>query len=175
MILLRPAMRLAALAGLVAAMAIGPVAPAAAAQEDVALLKTYLGDWSGAGQLKGARSERVQCKITLTPGNQDKVNYSGRCAMAGQSLSVRGTIAYNDRGRRYEAAMTSNVGFSGTAIGKKSGDGIVFNLKERGVEENTTYEINAAIALKSGAMSIDFAFKDLSTGQGGSASVPFKR
>jgi len=170
---LRPVAFAAALAGLIAVA--GAPLPASAAQEDIALLKSYLGDWTGAGQLKGSAPERVQCKISLTPGNQDKVNYSGRCAVAGQTLSVRGSIAYNDGGRRYEAAMTSNVGFSGVAVGKKSGDGVLFNIKQRGEQENATFEISAAIALQKGQIQMDFSFKDVNSGQGGSASVPFKK
>jgi hypothetical protein len=34
--------------------------------------------------------------MSLTPGIQQKVNYSGRCALAGTQLSVNGTIAFND-------------------------------------------------------------------------------
>src|ERR1700733_11980619 len=79
--------------------------PAMAAPADVALLKTYLGTWTGKGTLSGAQTEPVSCKLSLTSGNSDKVNYTGRCSIAGQQLSITGTIAYVDTAHRYEAVM----------------------------------------------------------------------
>src|SRR5690606_32117472 len=123
--------------------------PAFAAKADVDLLHSYIGAWKGRGQLVGAKSEAVVCRLTLSQGNQDKVNYSGRCTMAGTTLSVNGTLAYNDAAKRYEAAMTSNVSFNGLAVGKKQGKGIVFNLKERNKdEEGNDLTITAAITLQ---------------------------
>lgn len=174
MSMLRPVARLATLAGLVLS-SLAPVAPVAAAPADVALLKSYVGEWRGSGQLTGSNSERVSCKLSLTSGNADKVNYSGRCALAGNNLSVKGTLAYVDANRRYEAVMTSNVTFSGVAIGQKSGDGIVFNLKERTTDKDSSYDINAVIALRGGRINIEFTFRDVKSGQGASASVPFTK
>ena len=172
-----PLTRIVALAGLLAVTPMS-VAPAVAAPADIALLKSYIGSWKGRGELIGAESESVVCRLSLSEGNSDKVNYSGRCSLAGTSLSVNGTLAYSDQNRRYEAAMTSNVTFSGLAIGKKTGDGIVFNLKERNKdEEGNDLTITAAIALKGkgATIHVDFNVVFNSTGDTLKASVPFTK
>lgn len=172
-----PLLRILALAGLLAATPMA-VAPVMAAQADVALLKSYVGSWKGRGTLIGAESESVVCRLSLSEGNGDKVNYSGRCTLAGTSLAVNGTLAYNDSARRYEAAMTSNVTFSGLAVGKKSGDSIVFNLKERNKdEEGNDLTVTAAIVLKGSGKSIgvDFQVVFNATGEMIKASVPFTK
>jgi hypothetical protein len=172
-----PLARAAALAGLLVVTPMA-VAPAMAAQADVALLKSYLGTWKGRGQLIGAESESVVCRLSLSEGNADKVNYAGRCTLAGTTLSVNGSLAYNDSASRYEAAMTSNVTFTGTAIGKKTGDGILFNLKERNKdEEGNDLTVTAAIALKGkgAAIQVDFNVVFNATGDTLKASVPFTK
>ncbi|MDC9824405.1 hypothetical protein PRN20_11740 [Devosia sp. ZB163] len=172
-----PLTRVAALVGLLVATPMA-AAPAYAAAADVALLKSYVGDWKGRGQLIGAESESVVCRLSLNPGNQDKINYSGRCSLAGTSLSVNGTLLYNDSAKRYEAAMTSNVTFTGVAIGKKQGDGVVFNLRERNKdEEGNDLTITAAIALKGKGKRIDVEFQVVfnATGEMLKASVPFSK
>jgi hypothetical protein len=170
-------LRLVALAGL---LAVAPLsaAPAYAAAADIALLKAYEGDWRGRGQLIGAETESVVCRLSLTPGNQDKINYNGRCTMAGTSVSVSGTLAYNDAARRYEAAMTSNVTFTGLAIGKKQGNNIVFNLREKNKdEEGRELTVTAAITLGGGGekISVDFGVVFNATGETLKASVPFTK
>jgi hypothetical protein len=172
-----PLSRIAALAGLLLATPMA-VAPAYAAPADVALLKSYVGSWKGRGTLVGAESESVVCRLSLNEGNADKINYSGRCTLAGTSLSVNGTLAFNDSARRYEAAMTSNVTFSGLAVGKKQGEAIVFNLKERNTdEEGNDLTVTAAIILKGAGKSINVDFQVVfnATGEMLKASVPFTK
>jgi len=171
---------LARTVGLAGLLVVTPMAaaPAMATPADVALLKSYLGTWKGRGQLIGAESESVVCRLSLSEGNADKVNYSGRCTLAGTTLSVNGTLAYSDQNNRYEAAMTSNVTFTGTAIGKKTGDGIIFNLKERNKdEEGNDLTVTAAIALKGKgtAIQVDFNVVFNATGDTLQASVPFTK
>jgi hypothetical protein len=169
-----PLSRTLALAGLFSVALFS--APAIAAKADVELLQSYIGQWKGRGQLVGAESETVVCRLTLTQGNQDKVNYSGRCSLAGTNLSVTGTLAYNDSANRYEAAMTSNATFNGLAVGKKSGSGVVFNLKERGEdEEGNDMTITAQIALNSGKIAVQFNVVFNATGDQLRASVPFTK
>jgi len=173
-----PLSRCVALAGLLVATPLAASVPAYAGAADVALLKSYVGSWKGRGQLIGAESESVVCRLTLSEGNADKVNYSGRCSLAGTSLAVNGTLAYNDGAKRYEAAMTSNVTFSGLAIGKKSGDNIVFNLKERNKdEEGNDLTVTADIVLKGKGSSIGVSFQVVfnATGDTLKASVPFTK
>lgn len=151
-------------------------APAYAGPAEVALLKSYIGDWRGRGTLVGAATESVVCRLSLTQGNQDKINYSGRCTLAGTNLSVAGTIAYVDAARRYEAAMTSNATFSGIAVGQKRGGGLVFNLRERTPdEEGKEMNISAQIALQSDAMSVSFEVVYVESGDSLTAQVPFTR
>ena len=176
---LGPLSRTVALAGLFSAALFSAATvsgPALAAKADIALLQSYIGNWKGRGQLIGAESETVVCRLNLTQGNQDKVNYAGRCSLAGNSLSVNGTLAYNDGAKRYEAAMTSNATFNGLAVGKKSGNGVVFNLRERGEdEEGNEMTITAQIALNSGKINVEFNIVFNATGDQLRASVPFSK
>ncbi|MDP1731109.1 MAG: hypothetical protein Q8L54_08040 [Devosia sp.] len=173
--LFAPLLRRCAVAGLlVTSMMVA--APAFAAKADIELLHSYLGNWKGKGVLVGDESETVICRLSLTTGNQDKVNYSGRCALAGTNLSVNGTLAYVDSKKRYEAAMTSNVTFSGIAVGRKQGDGVVFNLRERNTdEEGNDMTITAVIALINKKISVEFQVLFNASGDILRASVPFTK
>lgn len=153
-----------------------PTLPAYAAPADVALLKSYIGEWRGRGTITGANSETVVCRLSLKPGNQDKVNYTGRCTVAGSQLSMNGTIAYIDASKRYEAAMTSNVAFSGIAVGLKRGGGLIFNLRERDQdEEGKEIGITAQIALNANAIDVNFEVMYIATGEYLRAEVPFSK
>jgi len=175
MTVLGPLSRAAALAGLLLSAGFA-AAPAYAGPAEVALLKSYIGEWRGRGTLVGASKETVVCRLSLTQGNQDKVNYNGRCTLAGSNLSVAGTLAYVDSARRYEAAMTSNATFSGIAVGQKRGNGLVFNLRERAPdEEGKDMNISAQIALNADAISVSFEVVYVETGDSLTAQVPFTR
>ncbi len=172
---LGPLTRAAALAGLLLSAAAG-FAPVAAAPADVALLKSYIGEWRGRGTLYGASQETVVCRLSLTQGNQDKVNYNGRCALAGTNLSVAGTLAYVDASRRFEAAMTSNATFTGIAVGQKRGSGLIFNLRERDQdEEGKDLNISAQIHLNAEAIQVTFEVVYVESGDSLRAEVPFSR
>jgi len=167
--------RAAALAGLLFSSLAG-FTPVLAAPADVALLKSYIGEWRGRGTLYGASEESVVCRLSLSQGNQDKVNYSGRCAMAGTNLSVAGTLAYVDASRRFEAAMTSNATFTGIAVGQKRGSGLVFNLRERDQdEEGKDLNISAQIQLNGDAIQVVFEVVYIESGDSLRAEVPFSR
>jgi hypothetical protein len=170
-----PLQRLGALAGLlVVTMMSG--APAYAAKADVDLLKSYVGNWKGRGQLIGAETESVVCRLTLSPGNDDKVNYQGRCSLAGTALSVNGTLAYVDASRRYEALMTSNVTFSGVAVGQKSGKGIVFDFKQKDKDDQgNDLTVNAAISMVPDKITVEFQVLFNASGQTLKATVPFTK
>ena len=170
-----PLSRTLALAGL---LLVAPfsAAPAMAAKADVELLQSYVGDWRGKGEMVGAETETVVCRLSLSKGNQDKVNYSGRCSMAGTVLSVNGTMAYNDAANRFEAAMSSNATFSGLAVGKRQGSALVFNLKERNKDEaGNDLTLSAAITLRKETISVDFKVVFNATGETLTASVPFSK
>jgi len=170
---LGPLWRAAAVAGL---LALSGAAPAAAAPADVALLKSYIGEWRGRGVLIGANTETVVCRMSLTQGNQDKVNYNGRCTLAGTQLSVAGTMAYIEASRRYEAAMSSNATFTGVAVGQKRGSGLVFNLRERDKdEEGKDLNISAQIKLQGDNIEVVFEVVYVESGDSLRAEVPFSR
>lgn len=175
MTFLGPLSRALALTGLLVSATFCAL-PAAAAPADVDLLKSYLGDWRGRGVVTGANSETVVCRLSLKPGNQDKVNYTGRCTVAGNQLSMNGTIAYIEASKRYEAAMTSNVAFTGIAVGQKRGGGLIFNLRERDQdEEGKEIGITAQIALNGGAIDVNFEVMYIATGEYIRAQVPFSK
>ena len=116
------------------------------------------------------------CRLALTPGNQDKVNYSGRCSLAGTQLSVAGTMAYIEASRRYEAVMSSNATFSGVAVGQKRGKGLVFNLRERDEdEEGKELAISAQINLAQDTIGVLFDIIYVENGDSLRAEVPFSR
>jgi hypothetical protein len=163
-----------AIAGAVVAVGLMS-APVHAGPEENAFLQAFVGEWRGRGTLVGASEETVVCRLSLSPGNQDKVNYSGRCTIAGNTLSINGTLAYIDASRRYEAAMTTNATFSGLAVGQRRGNQVIFNLREREQDEGRDMTINAQIALNSSAISVQFSVVYDETGESLSASVPFSR
>lgn len=170
-----PARRALFLAGLLLSGGLA-TAPAFAGPAEVQLLQSYLGEWRGRGVLIGASTESVVCRMSVTQGNEGKINYSGRCALAGTTLSVNGTMAYIDASKRYEAAMTSNATFSGLAVGQKRGDNIVFNLREREQdEEGKDLNITSRITLSGDAIDIAFDVVYVESGDSLSASVPFTR
>ena len=170
-----PLTRAIALAGLVFSTGL-TAAPVMAGPADVALLKSYIGEWRGRGTLTGANSETVVCRLSLTQGNQDKVNYNGRCTLAGSNLSVAGTLAYVEANKRFEAAMTSNANFTGIAVGQKRGGGLVFNLRERNHdEEGKALNVTAQIGLNKDAIQVNFEIIYVESGDSLRAEVPFTK
>lgn len=168
--------RLAGSLVLAGALFLGALAPALAGPAEVALLQSYIGEWRGRGTLTGANVETVVCRLDLTQGNQDKVNYNGRCSLAGTQLSVAGTMAYIEASRRYEAVMSSNATFSGVAVGQKRGKGLVFNLRERDEdEEGKELAISAQISLAQDAIGVLFDVIYVENGDSLRAEVPFSR
>ncbi len=176
MTLLRRLSHLAAVAGLLlACMALA--VPARAAQAEVDLLQSYVGSWRGSAVLTGgAEPEKFSCRMTITKGKEGKIHYAGRCSLAGLNLSVAGTIAYIDAAGRYEAAMTTNATFSGTAIGIKQDDGVAFNLRERDTnDEGTEMTITSRVLLQGGGITVDFHVLFSESGETMQATVPFER
>jgi len=152
-------------------------APALAGDAEVALLNSYIGSWQGEGALVGGeRPDPLRCRLTVAKGNQGKLNYSGRCTLVKTNLSVSGTIAYNDSAGRYEAAMSSNAGFTGTAIGRQQGDRITFDLKEQKKDAGgSDVRIGSKIYLISDTIRVDFEVEFNNSGQVLTAAVPFSR
>ncbi len=152
-------------------------APAQSGQAELDLLTSYIGKWSGAGVLVGGKEpESFRCRLTVAKGNQAKINYAGRCSLVNMNLSVSGTIAFNDATRRYEAAMSSNAGFTGIAIGRKSGDQISFDLSERQIDRGgNDVRIGSRIQLIGDSITVDFEVEFNNSGEVLTAEVPFSR
>ena len=151
-------------------------APALAAQADIDLLKSYVGGWKGRGTTtSGGNTETVVCKLDITDAERAKVNYNGRCTLAGGNLSIAGTMAYVEDRKRFEAVMTSNTSFSGVAIGRRRGNGIDFQLKERDTETGRDYAIDTGLLLKSGNIEVEFSVTEVASGKKIVATVPFKK
>jgi hypothetical protein len=152
-------------------------APARAGQAELDLLKSYIGDWSGSGVLTGGKApESFRCRLNIAKGAQAKINYSGRCTLVNMNLSVAGTIAYDDAGQRYQAAMSSNAGFTGYAIGRQQGNQITFDLAEKQVDRGgNTVRIGARIHLIGGSITVDYQVEFNNSGDILTAVVPFAK
>jgi hypothetical protein len=154
--------------------ALAGAAPARAAGE-IALLESYVGSWQGEGALVGGdRPEPFRCRLTVAKGNAGKVNYTGRCSLVNATLSISGTIAYNDDAQRYEAAMSSNAGFTGLAVGQQRAGQISFDLRERQKDRGgSDVRIGSRILLVNGKITVDFEVEFNDSGNVLTASVPF--
>lgn len=152
-------------------------APARSGQVELDLLTSYIGKWSGAGVLVGGEApESFRCRLTIAKGNQAKINYSGRCSLINMNLSVNGTIAFDDATRRYQAAMSSNAGFTGLAIGLQQGDQISFDLTEKQTDRGgNDVRIGSRIQLIADTITVDFEVEFNESGEVLTASVPFSR
>ncbi|MHA6690684.1 hypothetical protein [Devosia sp. A449] len=151
--------------------------PAQAAEPQLALLTSYIGDWRGEGALVGgSKAEPFRCRLAIAKGNQSKVNYTGRCTLVDATLSISGTIAYNDAEARYEAAMSSNAGFTGLAIGRERGGQISFDLREQQKDRGgSDVRIGSRILLVEGKITVDFEVEFNNSGNVLTASVPFSQ
>lgn len=132
--------------------------PALAGPAEVARLQAYVGTWGGTGVLRGDSGlERFGCRLDVTRGNAGKINFRGSCAIRGATLSVAGTIGYFDGARHYEAAISSNTEFRGTAIGKRAGEDLVFALKDRDTDsKGNDLALTAEMVLQDRTMAIRF-------------------
>lgn len=150
---------------------------AATAQPELELLTSYVGNWRGEGALVGGdRPEPFRCRLTIAKGNQTKVNYTGRCTLVNATLSISGTIGYNDKAKQYEAAMSSNAGFTGLAIGRQGAGQISFDLRERQKDRGgSDVRIGSRIVLVGESITVDFEVEFNDSGEVLTASVPFSQ
>jgi hypothetical protein len=153
------------------------VAPVQSGPAELELLSSYVGDWKGSGALVGGeKPESFRCRLGVSKGNQAKINYAGRCTLVDMTLSVSGTIAFDDKLQRYQAAMSSNAGFTGLAIGRKKGDTISFDLSEKQVDRGgNNIRIGSKIILIGDSITVDFEVEFNESGNVLTASVPFAR
>jgi hypothetical protein len=151
---------------LVAASLLAPMPAAFAAPADVALLQKYAGEWRGQSTLKGAESGNVSCRLELTP-NGDKIIFNGRCSIDGGVASgFRGTLAYNEEAKRFEARSSD-----GGVVGRKSGGGVIFDMS--GTNERGT--VASTMALVGDRIKFDIKLTDATTNGVTTSSITFAR
>ncbi|AKR54759.1 hypothetical protein XM25_02875 [Devosia sp. H5989] len=151
--------------------------PAFAADAELAFLNSYIGNWRGESVLTGGeKPEPFRCRLNIAKGNQNKINYAGRCTLINMNLSVSGTIAFSDQNQRFEAAMSSNAGFSGVAVGVKQGDRISFDLKQRQADRGgNDVRIGSKIILYGDSITVNYEVEFNDSGDVLVASVPFSK
>lgn len=161
---------------LLAAMAVVLAAPSRAGEAESAVLRAYIGNWSGSSILRGGdQPEAFTCRLKVTQGRLVKINYTGRCSLVNMNLSVSGTISFNDKANRYEATMRSNVGLSAGAVGVKRGGSIIFKLSEKQSDRvGTPIQINSVLELSGRQITVDFTVELNRSGQTLTTSVPFQ-
>ena len=101
--------RKATLAAVAAAMIALTAAPAFAGPAETAFLQKLTNTWSGKGNLQGANSGPIACKIVITGGGKS-TKFQGRCNipdMAQQAFS--GSISYNDKTKQYESRSSGST------------------------------------------------------------------
>jgi hypothetical protein len=159
-----------------AAMVASTTLPALAGPE-MDLLKTYIGTWKGSGTVSGSQAQPVTCRMALTKGNGEKLNYNGRCSLAGAQVAVYGTIAWIEAKHHFEAAMTSGIGgFNGVAVGQRSGANIVFDLQQRADDnEGNDITVSAKVLLSGNSMGVDFHATFNKSGDKVDAKIPFTK
>lgn len=166
----RPFFAAAAIAATIAVSA-----PGMAAQADLDLIQSYVGDWRGSGSMTSAEgnTETVRCRLGITRSTNEKINFSGGCVLAGANLHMQGTMAYIAANNRYEAVLTSNTAFSGNAIGRRSGSKVTFNITSTDSNGNAA-DVRAGFGLSNGKINVDFTVTN-PDGSRTRASVPFDR
>ncbi|KQV09130.1 hypothetical protein [Devosia sp. Root105] len=159
------------------AMSVLFAAPSHAGEAETALLRSYIGNWSGSSVLRGGdQPEAFTCRLKVTQGRLVKINYAGRCSLVNMNLSVSGTIFFNDNANRFEATMRSNVGLSAAAVGAKQGNSITFKLSEKQSDRvGTPIQINSVLELSGKQITVDFTVELNRSGQTLTTTVPFQR
>ncbi len=163
------------LAGVLVLAGLSVAPPAFAAKADLDLIQSYVGNWRGRGTMTNAgnENETIVCRLEITRSSSEKIGFSGRCALAGGNLSMAGTMAYIVAANRYEAIITSNTEFTGTAIGKRRGSNVTFNLQGRDKDGNIS-KVRAGFGLNGGKIVVEFEVTN-ANGSKILANVPFDR
>lgn len=159
------------------ALQMAAVAPSLA-QGEIALLESYIGDWRGDSALVGVnKNDPFRCRLGVSKGNLGRINYTGRCTLVNATLSISGTIAYIDAQKRFEAAMSTNAGYTGLAVGQVRGEQISFDLREQQRDRaGGDVRIGARILLVgNNSITVDFEVEFNNSGEVLKASVPFNR
>lgn len=161
-----------------AAVALTATTAVHAGPAELALLSSYIGEWSGSSALVGGdEPEPFSCRLTINKGNQAKINYAGRCTLVSMNLSVTGTIAFDDATRTYQAVMSSNAGYKGVAVGRVRNETITFDLAQKESDRaGNVVRLGAQITLiGSDSIRVDYEVEFNDSGEILTAGVPFTR
>lgn len=137
-----------AISFVVAAMLALTAAPALAGPAETAFLQKLSNTWSGKGQLKGAETGPIACKVVITGGTKS-TKFQGRCNipdMAQQAFS--GSITYNDKTKRYESRTAGGV-----VPGVRKGDRLVFTTSSK----NMAGTSRSVMTISPSSLVIDFS------------------
>lgn len=158
--------RKATLAAVAAAMIALTAAPALAGPAETAFLQKLTNTWSGRGNLKGANSGPIACKVVITSGGKS-TKFQGRCSipdMAQQAFS--GSISYNDKTKQYESRSSSGV-----VPGIRKGDTLVFRSTSRNMAGTAT----STMRISPTSLVVDFALVEKKTGDKTTSRITFTR
>ncbi|MBU1174001.1 MAG: hypothetical protein KKH72_01260 [Alphaproteobacteria bacterium] len=164
------------LSALLVALALIAPEAATAGQKDIQVLQSYVGSWEGRGTFgTDAEAESIKCRLTVTSAESATVQFNGICALAGGSVNIRGSLGYFETKNRYEATMTSNAAFGGTAIGRRSGSGIDFTMQPTDPDSGANYSVKAGLSLRDDAIVVKASITDSKSGYTSQADVPMKK
>ncbi|MDB5621898.1 MAG: hypothetical protein JWR39_461 [Devosia sp.] len=141
-----------------------------AGQAENAFLQQHVGDFTGRGELRGETTESVACRLQVQSSTAQRLRYSGRCVIAGDTIPLRGTIAYSDREGRYEASATG----LGTVVGRAQNNGVSFTLGRDYRRQSRSGNFRVTFALSRGSITLDLTVADAANGAF-QARVPLSR
>ena len=147
---------------LVAIALVAPVS-ASAAQRDLDVLQSYVGNWRGTGTFGPPNElESIRCNLAVTQSaTPDRVSVNGKCAIAGGSVSIMGTMAYLADKNRFAAVITSGLGgLKGNAVGRRSGNNVSYTLVPDDPDIREQFNVDAKLSLKNGAIVVDGSLFD---------------
>lgn len=174
---LAPALSRVTLSGALLLASLPVAGSALAAQADVDLLYSYVGDWRGRGLAvyrDNGNEESMLCRMSITEAANSKVRFNGSCSLAGGGVRISGTVGYSDANSRYEARATA-ASYEGIAIGRRQGGGIAFTMTQSNPDDGSILEIELGLALNDSEISVDFGVMNPEDGWGLDADVPMER
>jgi hypothetical protein len=148
-----------------------PATAAIAGPAENQLLARYEGEWRGTGKVTGPDPGTVVCRLTFKPSSAGKLGYTGRCSYSGSgTASFRGTIAYNDAARAFEASSSAQ-GASMRTVGKRVGGSIVFASANTRTTHGT---VSSIMTLASNSIKLGFTLVDRQ-GRTSASSINFQK
>jgi hypothetical protein len=151
-------------------------APSAAVADGYAALLSYEGRFSGSGTAvyENGATDRVDCRLGLEAGARGRMYLRDTaCTVAGTRITLQGVMAFVPDGR-YEAAVTSNAGFSGGAVGTGDASGIRFTIDDGRIGDGSL-ALSATFVLAGDAVGVEMAITSNVSGAVTRVTVPMGR